>query len=67
MASVEAAKESERPIVDTQTLRQCNKELISSIKEVIKIHEQGSVQRQKTHDELVKIENELKQAMLEAR
>lgn len=66
MASIEAAKESERPIVDLSTLRQCNKELITSINEVVKIHEQGVKQRQQAHDELVKIEDELKQVMLEA-
>ena len=65
MASINAAKESERPIVDIATLRQCNKDLISSINEVVKIHEQGTIKRQQAHEELVKIENELKDALLE--
>lgn len=65
MATVETAKQSERAIVDINTLRQCNKDLISSINEVVKIHEQGTVQRAKVQEELVKIEEELKQAMLE--
>lgn len=65
MATVETAKQSERAIVDIDTLRQCNKDLISSINEVVKIHEQGTVQRAKVQEELVKIEEELKQAMLE--
>lgn len=65
MATVETAKQSERAIVDIDTLRQCNKDLISSINEVVKIHEQGTAQRAKVQEELVKIEEELKQAMLE--
>ncbi len=66
MATIEAAKESERPIVDIATLRQCNKDLISSINEVVRIHEQGAQKREQAHEELAKIETELKQAMFEA-
>ena len=65
MASIDIARESERPIVDMATLRQCNRDLIASINEVVKIHEQGTVKRQQAHEELVKIENELKTALLE--
>lgn len=66
MATIETAKQAERPIVDMDTLKKCNRDLITSINEVVKIHEQGSVQRQKAHDELVKIEEDLKNAMLVA-
>lgn len=66
MATVDTAKQSERPIVDIDTLKQCNRDLISSIDEVLKIHEQGEIQREKAHDELAKIEEELKQSMLES-
>lgn len=65
MATIETAKQSERSIVDIDTLKQCNKDLITSINEVIKIHEQGTVQRAKAQEELVKIEENLKQAMLD--
>lgn len=65
MATIETAKQSERPIVDMDILRQCNKDLITSIKEVVKIHEQGAVQRAKAREELVKIEEELKDVMLD--
>lgn len=65
MATVETAKAAERPIVDIETLRQCNKDLIASIREVIKIHEQGAIKREQAQEELVRIESELKQAMLE--
>lgn len=67
MATIDTAKAAERPIVDMDTLRQCNKDLIESIREVIKIHEQGSVQREKAQEELLRIESELKQAMLESK
>lgn len=66
MATIETAKQSERPIVDIDTLKQCNRDLIISINEVVKIHEQGTIQRVKAQEELVKIEEELKQTMLEA-
>ena len=65
MATIETAKAAERPIVDIETLRQCNKDLITSIKEVIKIHEQGAAKRVQAQEELVRIEAELKQAMLD--
>lgn len=64
MATIETAKEVERPIVDIETLRICSKNLVSSVNEVVKIHEQGSAKRVKVQEELVKIEEELKQAML---
>lgn len=66
IATIETAKQSERPIVDMATLKQCNRDLITSINEVVKIHEQGATQRVKVQEELVKIEEELKHAMLEA-
>lgn len=66
MATIETAKAAERPIVDMETLNQCNRDLISSIKEVIKVHEEGAAKRVQAREELVRIETELKQAMLEA-
>lgn len=66
MAAIETAKAAERPIVDMETLNQCNRDLISSIKEVIKVHEQGTVKRVEAREELLRIETELKEAMLEA-
>lgn len=66
LATIETAKAAERPIVDIETLRQCNRDLIASIREVIKIHEQGESKRVQAQEELVRIESELKQAMLES-
>ena len=67
MATVETAKQSERPIVDIDILKQCNRNLIASINEVVKIHEQGEKERVQVKEELTKIEEDLKQAMLKAR
>ena len=53
-------------IVDIGTLQQCNQDLISSINEVVRIHEKGAEQRIRTQGELTRIEAELKQALLEA-
>lgn len=64
MATIETAKAVERPLVDMDTLRKCNKDLITSINEVIKIHDQGVIKRIQAQEELVRIETELKQAML---
>ena len=66
MATVETAKEAERSVVDIATLKRCNQQLISSISEVVNIHEQGAKRRQDAETELVKVEQELKQALLEA-
>ncbi|ADL34629.1 toxic anion resistance family protein [Butyrivibrio proteoclasticus B316] len=67
MATIESAKEAERPIVDVETLQKCNRDLITSINEVVKIHEQGTMKREQAREQLVKMEEDLKQAMLEAR
>lgn len=67
MATIETAKEVERPIVDIETLHICSKNLVSSVNEVVKIHEQGTAKRVKVQEELVKIEEELKQAMLDSK
>lgn len=66
MATIETAKAAERPIADIETLQQCNKNLIASLKEVVKIHKQGETKRVQIQEELVRIEADLKQAMLEA-
>ena len=63
--SIDMAKESERAIVDVETLKNTNKNLIDTLDEVIKIHEEGRVKRQAAEEELVNIEKELKEKMLE--
>ena len=66
MGAIDAAKASERGIVDIETLRKCNDDIISSINEVVKIHEEGSRKRAEAEVEIVRIEDELKQALLAA-
>lgn len=64
MATVETAKEAERSVVDIAILKRCNQQLISSISEVVKIHEQGAKRRQDAETELVKVEQELKLSLI---
>ena len=61
--SVEIARESERGIVDLETLQKVNADLISTIEEVIRIQQEGRSRRQAAEQELLKIENDLKQKM----
>ncbi len=64
--AIEAAMASERGIVDVETLRKVNSDIITSINEVVKIHEEGSKRRAAATEELAKIEDELKQALIAA-
>lgn len=64
--AIDAAIASEKSIVDIETLRKVNADIISSINEVVKIHEEGSKRRNEATEELAKIEDELKQALMEA-
>lgn len=65
MATAETARAAERPIIDIDTLRKSNQELIASITEVVRIHEDGAKQRKATQAELLEIEKDLKAALLE--
>jgi uncharacterized protein YaaN involved in tellurite resistance len=58
--TIEIAKESERGIVEIDTLKKVNNDLISTIEETLKIQEDGKIKRQQAEGELVKIENDLK-------
>lgn len=64
--AIDAALASERAIVDVETLKKVNADIIASINEVVKIHEDGSRRRTEAQEELAKIEDELKQALLQA-
>ena len=64
--AIEAAIASERDIIDIETIRKVNEDIITSINEVVKIHEEGSKRRVAAQEELAKIENELKQGLMEA-
>ena len=63
--SVEVAKESERGIVDLETLKKTNQHLIDTLEEVRKIQDDGRARRAEAELELGRIEGELKQKLLE--
>lgn len=67
MATVETARETERGIVDMETLRETNQNLISTLDEVMHIQEEGRQKRREAEVELGRLENELKQKLLEIR
>lgn len=67
MATIETAKESERGIVDIETLKYTNESLISTLDEVMKIQEEGHTKRQEAEVELKRMEGELKNKLLELR
>ena len=63
--SIDIARESERAIVDIETLQKTNSDLITTLDEVIKIHEEGRARRLEAEKTLEDIEKELKEKMLE--
>ena len=67
MATVDTARESERGIVDIETLQHTNESLISTLDEVLQIQTEGAQKRAEAERELRRIEGELKQKLLETR
>ena len=67
MATVETAKESERGIVDMETLKATNESLISTLDEVMNIQREGRQKRREAEAELQNMEQELKNKLLEIR
>ena len=67
MATIETAKESERGIVDIETLTHTNEMLISTLDEVLQIQQDGRTRRKDAEAELGRIETQLKQKLLEIR
>ena len=63
--SINIAKESERGIVDIETLKQTNSDLISTFDEVMQIQADGRQKRADAEKEMAQIESELKQKMLD--
>ncbi len=63
--SIDIAKESERAIIDIETLKKTNADIIETLDSVIEIHKNGRIQRQQAEEELKEIEKELKKKMLE--
>lgn len=62
--SIETAKANERAIVDIDTLKKVNQDLISTIEETIKIQQDGRIKRQAAEKELIAIEDNIKAAIL---
>ena len=67
MASVETAKEAERGIVDIETLKTTNAELIQTLDDVMKIQADGRAKRLAAEQEMAKMENDLKVKLLQIR
>lgn len=65
MGTVETARESERGVVDMETLQHTNETLISTLDEVLKIQEEGRTKRANAEQELARMETQLKQKLLE--
>lgn len=65
MASIETAKESERGIVDMETLRVTNESLISTLDEVMRIQKEGKEKRKEAEQEIHRLEGELKAKLLQ--
>lgn len=65
MASVETARESERGIVDIETLQKTNADLIQTLDEVMQIQRDGRAKRQQAEQEMRRMEDDLKRKLLE--
>ena len=62
--SIETAKENNRSIVDIETVRKVNDDLVTTIEETLKIQQEGRQARQSAEQELLQIENRLKETLL---
>ena len=67
MASVETAKEAERGIVDIETLKKTNQDLIATLDDVMKVQAEGRQKRLAAEAEMAKMEADLKNKLLEVR
>lgn len=65
--TVQIAEESEKAIVDVETLSKTNSDIIETLDKVLEIHTEGKKKRQEAEVELVKIESELKNKLLEVK
>lgn len=65
VATVETARESERGIVDMETLRITNESLISTLDEVMRIQKEGKEKRREAEMEMNRLEGELKKKLLQ--
>ena len=63
--TIEIAEESERAIIDVETLQKTNQDIIETLDKIIEIHQNGRVKRQEAEKQLEQIEGELKDKLLE--
>ncbi len=63
--SIKIAEESERAIVDIDTLRKTNQDIIDTLNKIVEIHENGRIKREESTKELENLERELKEKLLE--
>lgn len=63
--TIETAKENNRSVVDIETVKKVNEDLVSTLTETLRIQQEGRVARQNAQQELTAIENQLKQALLD--
>mgnify|MGYP006367566327 FL=1 len=62
--TIETAKANERGLVDIETLKKTQDNLISALEETIRIQEEGRIKRQQAQQELISMEEDLKQKLL---
>lgn len=65
MSTIETARETERGVVDMETLRHTNLSLIQTLDEVVKIQDEGRAKRRAAEQEIGRLEGELKQKLLD--
>ena len=63
--TIETAKENNRSVVDIETVKKVNADLVSTLTETLRIQQEGRIARQNAQQELTVIENQLKQALLD--
>ena len=63
IGTIETAKENERSIVDIETVRKVNDDLVTTIEETLKIQQEGRAKRRAAEAELVELESRLKKAL----
>lgn len=63
--TIETAKENNRSIVDMETIKKVNEDLVTTLTETLKIQQEGRIARQNAQQELANIENQLKQVLLD--
>jgi uncharacterized protein YaaN involved in tellurite resistance len=67
MNTIEVAKENERGLVDIETLKKTQENLIATLEETLKIQHEGRIKRQQVEQELIHMEEQLKEKLMSMR